>query len=48
VDKNGPRGNAWGLWGPDNQLGMLNLLTDEAVQRAAAENIKTGKRVSLK
>ncbi|KAL3448372.1 hypothetical protein BJX65DRAFT_307232 [Aspergillus insuetus] len=47
VDKNGPRGNAWGLWGPDDQLGTLNLLTDEVVQQAAEENIKIGKRVSL-
>ncbi|KAL3457092.1 hypothetical protein BJX64DRAFT_293434 [Aspergillus heterothallicus] len=47
VDKNGPRGNAWGLWGLDDQLGTLNLLTDDVVQRAAAENIKIGKRVSL-
>ncbi|KAJ0414153.1 hypothetical protein BJY00DRAFT_321243 [Aspergillus carlsbadensis] len=47
VDQNGPRGNAWGLWGPEDQLGTLNLLTDDVVQRAAAENIKTGKRVSL-
>ncbi|KAL3493360.1 hypothetical protein BJX62DRAFT_249749 [Aspergillus germanicus] len=47
VAKKGPPGNAWGLWGPDDQLGTLNLLTDELVQRAAAENIKLGKRVSL-
>lgn len=48
LDKNGPHGNAWGLWGPDDQLGTLNLLTDEVVRKAAEENIKTGSRVSLK
>lgn len=48
VDKNGPRGNAWGLWGPDDQLGTLNQLTDEVIQKAAAENIRTGTTVSLK
>ena len=48
VDRNGPHGNAWGLWGPDDQLGTLNLLTDEVVAQAARENIKTGQRVSLK
>ncbi|KAM5344643.1 hypothetical protein ACJ41O_013178 [Fusarium nematophilum] len=47
LDRNGPHGNAWGLWGPDDQLGTLNLLTDEVVSKAAAENIKTGSRVSL-
>ncbi|KAL2848299.1 hypothetical protein BJX68DRAFT_276340 [Aspergillus pseudodeflectus] len=47
VDKSGPRGNAWGLWGPEDQLGTLNLLTDELVRRAAAENITIGKRLSL-
>ncbi|KAH3962055.1 hypothetical protein HBH51_178940 [Parastagonospora nodorum] len=47
VDKNGPRGNAWGLWGPDDQLGTLNHLTAERVRAAAAEEIRTGERVSL-
>ncbi|KXJ86565.1 hypothetical protein Micbo1qcDRAFT_186026 [Microdochium bolleyi] len=47
VDKDGPRLNAWGLWGSKDQLGTLNLLTDDIVARAAAENIKTGARVSL-
>lgn len=46
--KDGPRLNAWGLWGPGDQLGTLNLLTDDVVARAAEENIKTGVRVSLK
>jgi hypothetical protein len=48
VDKNGPRGNAWGLWGPEDQLGTLNHLTAERVRAAAQEEIKTGDRVSLK
>ncbi|KAF5542027.1 cyclase [Fusarium phyllophilum] len=46
LDKNGPPGNAWGLWGPDDQLGRLNLLTPEAV-RAAAGEIREGIRMSL-
>ncbi|KAH8844422.1 hypothetical protein MCOR27_011467 [Pyricularia oryzae] len=46
-DKKGPIGNAWGLWGPEDQLGTLNLLTDEIVARAARENILTGQRISL-
>ncbi|KAH7020883.1 uncharacterized protein B0I36DRAFT_333349, partial [Microdochium trichocladiopsis] len=47
LDKNGPRLNAWGLWGPDDQLGTLNLLTEDVIAKAAAENIKSGVRVSL-
>jgi hypothetical protein len=31
-----PPGSSWGLWGEDDQLGTLNLLTDERAQRAAA------------
>ncbi|KAM5344380.1 hypothetical protein ACJ41O_012917 [Fusarium nematophilum] len=46
LDKAGPPGNAWGLWGPDDQLGMLNLLTPETVAAASAE-IKEGIRISL-
>lgn len=46
LDKSGPPGNAWGLWGPDNELGMLNLLTPEVVAHAATE-IKEGLRISL-
>ncbi|PKY03853.1 hypothetical protein P168DRAFT_270454 [Aspergillus campestris IBT 28561] len=47
LDPTGPPGNTWGLWGPDNDLGMLNLLTPELVQRTAAEEIRTGVRFSL-
>ncbi|KAL0931558.1 uncharacterized protein CTRU02_214293 [Colletotrichum truncatum] len=47
LDKKGPHGNAWGLWGLDDQLGTLNLLTDDVVACAARENIINGQRVSL-
>ncbi|KAJ9136896.1 Major facilitator superfamily transporter [Pleurostoma richardsiae] len=46
LDKSGPPGNAWGLYGADDQLGALNLLTPETVV-AAAQEIKTGERISL-
>ncbi|MFI6309674.1 cyclase family protein [Nocardia fusca] len=36
-----PRGSSWGLWGPEDQLGTLNLLTDERTARAAA-GVRTG------
>jgi kynurenine formamidase len=38
--------NNWGRWGPDDEIGTLNLITDEVVRRAAA-CVKTGKRFSL-
>ncbi|PYH35358.1 uncharacterized protein BO87DRAFT_306028 [Aspergillus neoniger CBS 115656] len=47
LKEDGPPGNAWGLWGPDDQIGSLNHLTDSAVARAAKEEIRTGTRVSL-
>ncbi|KAK3935722.1 putative cyclase [Diplogelasinospora grovesii] len=46
LDPNGPPGNAWGLYGADDCLGALNLLTPAVVVSAATE-IKTGERVSL-
>ncbi|KAL6711720.1 hypothetical protein ACN47E_004654 [Coniothyrium glycines] len=46
LDKNGPAANAWGLYGPDDELGALNLITPATVKAAAAE-IRTGQRVSL-
>lgn len=46
LDPNGPPGNAWGLWGKDDQLGMLNLLTPEVVA-ASAREIQQGIRISL-
>lgn len=39
--------NAWGAYGPDDELGFLNRQTDEIVAAAAASEIKTGVRVSL-
>ena len=38
--------NNWGRWGDRDQLGTLNLITDDVVQRGAA-CIRTGKRFSL-
>jgi hypothetical protein len=46
LDKSGPPGNAWGLYGSKDELGSLNLLTPEMVA-AAAKEIQTGERVSL-
>lgn len=36
----------WGRWGEDDQLGTLNLVTDEVRARAAAE-VRHGRHVSL-
>lgn len=41
-----PPFSAWGLYGPKDELGTLNLLTDAVVAEAAKE-IKTGTRVGL-
>src|ERR1700712_4539899 len=46
LDPAGPPGNAWGRFGPDDSLGMLNLLTPKVVAHAARE-IRSGARVSL-
>ena len=46
LDPYGPRGNAWGLFGTNDELGMLNLLTPDVVA-AAARDIKSGVRISL-
>jgi len=32
-----PEGSTWGDWGPDDQLGRLNLLTPEKVRQGVAE-----------
>ncbi|MGW5130501.1 cyclase family protein [Streptomyces sp. NPDC004135] len=40
------RVNNWGRWGPDDELGTLNLITDEVVREAAA-TVRTGRRVPL-
>src|SRR6266480_331263 len=36
-----PAGSSWGLWGTDDQLGALNLLTDERTA-GAARLVRTG------
>ena len=41
-----PEGSNWGDYGPNDQLGRLNLLTEEGVLKAAKE-IKTGKTFCL-
>ena len=33
-------GCAWSVWGPNDQLGTINLLSPELVQVAAKEEIK--------
>jgi hypothetical protein len=46
LDPSGPPGNAWGLYGPSDELGALNMLTPSIVKSAASE-IQSGDRVSL-
>ncbi|GAA87142.1 hypothetical protein AKAW_05256 [Aspergillus luchuensis IFO 4308] len=41
-----PKGSAWGLWGPDDELGTLNLITNEVTQLALHE-AKLGRVVNL-
>jgi len=36
----------WGRWGDDDEIGTLNLITDDVVKSAAKE-VKTGKRLAL-
>ncbi|KAK5788050.1 hypothetical protein VI817_010546 [Penicillium citrinum] len=45
LNPNGPRGNAWGIYGDNDQLGRLNLLTPENTA-AAAQEIIEGVRIS--
>ena len=42
--KGDPPYSAWGLYGPNDELGTLNRLTDELVVKAASEEIKSGVR----
>ena len=35
VDPAHPAGSSWGVWGDDDELGTLNLLSDDATRRAA-------------
>ncbi|KAK3673038.1 hypothetical protein LTR78_007149 [Recurvomyces mirabilis] len=46
LDKNGPHHNAWGLYGPHDELGTLNRLTPDIVKAASSE-IQTGHRIGL-
>jgi hypothetical protein len=41
-----PPGSSWGLWGPDDTLGCLNLITPERVVRSA-RLVRTGRRFPL-
>ncbi|CAL9477016.1 cyclase family protein [Streptomyces sp. enrichment culture] len=40
------RVNNWGRWGADDEIGTLNLITDEVVREAAA-GVRSGRRVPL-
>ncbi|MGV9450186.1 cyclase family protein [Streptomyces sp. NPDC003635] len=40
------RVNNWGRWGADDELGTLNLITDEVVREAAA-CVRSGRRIPL-
>ncbi|KAL8832235.1 MAG: hypothetical protein Q9170_004956 [Blastenia crenularia] len=42
-----PPHSAWGIYGPDDQLGTLNRLTDELTAKAAREEIRTGLRQTV-
>lgn len=44
--KNRPEGSNWGEYGPDDQLGRLNLLTPEKVRQGASE-VKEGRSFCL-
>ena len=46
VTPGAPPRSAWGLWGKDDELGTLNLLTPERVA-AGARLVRTGKRFAL-
>jgi hypothetical protein len=45
--RNGPPLNAWGLYGPDDELGRLNLITPDSVRRGR-DSIQHGIRINLK
>jgi kynurenine formamidase len=40
------RVNNWGRWGPDDEIGTLNHITDETVRQAAG-HIRSGRRIPL-
>lgn len=45
--KGDPHHSAWGLYGPNDELGTLNRLTGERVVEASKGEIKTGVRFVL-
>lgn len=47
LKKGDPPYSAWGLYGPEDELGMLNRLTDERVVIAAHQEVQTGVRITL-
>lgn len=47
LNQGDPKASSWGLWGVDDELGTLNLITEDVMRTAAAE-VKFGKAVSLK
>jgi hypothetical protein len=44
--KHRPLGSTWGDWGPDDELGRLNLLTSEQVRKGVAE-VREGRTFCL-
>jgi hypothetical protein len=48
LHQNDPPNSAWGLWGPEDNLGALNYLTDKAVLEAIKDEVQTGERAGLK
>ena len=44
--KHRPEGSTWGDFGPDDQLGRLNLITPEKVKQGAAE-VREGRTFCL-
>jgi hypothetical protein len=45
--RSGPPLNAWGLYGADDELGRLNLITPESIKRGR-DSIHHGIRINLK
>jgi len=45
--KRRPSGSTWGDWGPDDQLGRLNLLTRDKVLKGIAEVKEAGPSASV-
>lgn len=46
VVEGAPPNSAWGLWGPEDQIGTLNLLNDERTKAAIAE-VRSGRVFNL-